>query len=189
MIKLEQIEQILAKFEITIDMFYVLYLMHINDKAQLRKYKAIVMKYRDRTLTDKEIESLLQTGLLTRLPDGSFKPTDKFVELFVDKYRAANQFWDAYPSYIKSGDGEKMLPLKLIDVQLFYELYNTTLGGVLAEHTKIMEDLRYAVKHKFPFSKIDTYVRSKQWLEVRKIRESGIWLDKNGADNNIENDF
>ena len=189
MIKLKQIQDIVNKLEITIDMFYVLYLMHVNDKAELRRYKAIVTKYRERTLTDKETSTLIDMGLLGRFADGSYKPTDKFVELFVDKYQAANQFWDAYPSYIKTTEGDRMLPLKLMDVQLFYELYMTTIGGVLSEHAKILEDLKYAVKHKFPFSKIDTYVRSKQWLEVRKVRESGTWLEKNGADNTIEHDF
>lgn len=189
MIKLQQVQAIINKLEITIDMFYVLYLMHINDKAELRRYRGIILKYREKTLTDIEIKTLEELGLLTRLHDGSFKPSDKFVELFVDKYEAANQFWNTYPAYIKTDDGSKMLPLKIMDVQIFYELYMTTIGGLLSEHAKIMEDLKYAVKHRFPFSKIDTYIRSKQWLEVRKVRESGTLLDRNGGDNTIEHDF
>lgn len=97
-------------------------------------------------------------------------------DLIIDKVRStyALEFWEAYPSDFYS-EG-KMFPLRLMDYDLFTDIYNTIISGELEKHTEMMLDIEYAKANGFINYSIEKFIRSKAWQSIRKLRlmNSGV---------------
>lgn len=155
---------------------------------QLNKFKSLIKKYDRKPLTGAEISRLLELEYIVKQRNGTFTVGDGFASLFIDKYKAADEFWNAYPSFITIN--KKRVPLKSIDFRIFRDKYFTAINGNVIEHTKILSILEYAKDQDFTFTKIETFISSKQWKEIQKERDKN--LDEGTITtftNSIDNDF
>lgn len=179
--------ELCIKYEITIEMLTVLLLMNMHDKKKMRAYKDIALLYNPTVLNDKEKQALTNKGFLQTKAGGGYLTTRIFQDLFADKYEVANEFWNIYPGYTLSGDNR--FPLKNTDITVFRELYIRTINYLIDEHTEIVKDIQYGIDNNFGFTKIDNFVRNKQWIEIRKIRNStDKRIDTTGG-TTLEHDF
>lgn len=187
MIKIEDITEVCNKHQITVEMFYIMYLMFSKNKRALQDYSKIAKLYRERALSDKEIKALIDKQLIVKKPDGSIVPSTIFNELFITKYEGADKVWEAYPSYTDGSDG-KRLPLKSMDIAVFREIYITVIGPLKEHSDELVLDIKFAITNKYSLPKISTFIQSRQWEELRKERNSGFNLDEHNDDDN-DKDF
>lgn len=94
--------------------------------------------------------------------------TDKFTNIFVDKFKAAEEFWEAYPPFLISNG--KRLPLTYWNTDVMREEYHKRIKGSMVEHIEVMKDLKYAVENDLVGAKMETFVCSEQWKTIRKMR-------------------
>jgi hypothetical protein len=98
--------------------------------------------------------------------------TDKFLDniLLADADKAAQEFWDAYPSY--AFFNSKRAPLKSCDKEKLIKLYVSKIKYSKEEHLRILAALDYAKRNELTNMSIVNWVSSEQWKEVEKVQSS-----------------
>ena len=162
----------LIEHKLTQQQFLFLSLLRLNNKELVRKYKSAICSDGDKIIGDVLLDDLIHRGYVNW--DGktntfkSYVLTDKFLDIFVDKYIAGNEIWNLYPSIVQSGG--RTFPLSLMDKNEFRELYFNAINGSRLEHEEVMKDLTYGIEQSLIKGKIDMFVKSEFWLELRKLR-------------------
>ncbi|MBS1960737.1 MAG: hypothetical protein JST04_00870 [Bdellovibrionales bacterium] len=160
--------------------FLLLYLLrwkeHDKDKALelIKLYKKAFPTDNSKNFMGKEqFEDLIRRGFMTRIDPNrtdvdNLVIGEKFTHIFVDEYEAGNEFWDKYPPIITS-EGRNY-PMKMMDKNEFRRLYWKAIKGNKEEHEEVLKDLDYAISKNLVKGKIENFLKSEQWLEIRKIR-------------------
>lgn len=138
----------------------------------LKEYK-IRFPSEDGTLIGQELKlDLIDRGYIIVKGNGrtllDYELTDKFLDLYIGKVEAGDEFWEKYPATITSKGVD--YPMKLMDKHKFYDIYWNLIKQSREEHRQVMLDLEYAIENSLLRGKLETFVTSAQWTEVRKIR-------------------
>jgi hypothetical protein len=166
--------KILAKKKVTADQFLFLYLTHTNDFASLYRYISEVRKFKP-----EELEDLETRGYLINLNPkdnltyaDNYMVTDLFLDgiLLADIDQAAQEFWDAYPSF--AFFNSKRAPLKSCDKEKLTKLYAAKIKYSKEEHLRILAALDYAKRNELTNMSIVNWVSSEQWKEVEKVQSA-----------------
>ncbi|PHS35677.1 MAG: hypothetical protein COA82_03440 [Alkaliphilus sp.] len=160
---------------ITPTMYVFCYLLMKNNMSQLNSLKATIKAHGRKPLTEKEIEALLKRGFLIKQQNNTYICGKPFKSLFIDKYNAAEEFWNVYPSFIEIGG--RNVSIKSYSIAKFREQYEKILDGDYKEHQRILDDVIYAKENEFQFSKINTFLDSRQWLVIREKRNEDVVND------------
>jgi hypothetical protein len=184
MLTSEQILQIVTEYGITVEMLHLAILVDEVDRPRIGTYRDIYLKYHEKFPNPKELEGLVQQKFIERLPNGKYVATNKFRDLFVDKFKASHEFFNAYPTYIKSADG-KSYPLKNVDIRVFQDIYGTVIK-TKSEHELVMQALHYAIHNDYGFVKIDVFIKNRMFDQIiNDMNERGT----SNLSTIIENDF
>lgn len=124
-----------------------------------------------------EINDLVEKGLIEN-PSGKqmkidqMKVTQKFIdELLVNKKRE-DEFWDAYPTWIKNfhNPSKPQINLKTCvesDIKTLYRKFVKT----KKKHERVMEILKWAKRHDKIRCNIENFVKSKMWEQLEELME------------------
>lgn len=180
MLNVEQYLKFIVEHKLTQQQFLLLYLLRLKevDKKQaielIKLYKtAFPLEGSNQFITKTLLADLIKKGFLIQIvPDradiDNYQIGSKFDDIFIDEYEAGNQFWNKYPAIITS-DGRNY-PMKMMDKNEFRKLYWKAIGGDKDEHEEILKDLDYAILKNMIRGKIENFLKSEQWTEIRKVR-------------------
>lgn len=106
--------------------------------------------------------------------------TDKFTDLYVDKYTAFYNLKQVYPDF--SNINGKKVPLQSANEETYSTLYIKKINGSLIEHKEILKDVIFAIEHNINFTSLKNFIESRTWLSYRKARNNeelkSVSLDK-----------
>lgn len=156
--------------------FLLLYLLYKKRYDLIERYKKMFPTPDNSAIGSISFDDLLNRKFITEVnnkgvtPDSAaaYELTDKFTNIFIDKFECAKELWELYPSFVLS-DG-KRFPLTLCDEDKFREDYAKKINFSREEHDEVIKDLKYAKDNNLIKGKIDTFVASRHWLAIRKER-------------------
>lgn len=137
-------------------------------------------------LSDNEKVDLINREFLIETTDGKYKVSDKFKDLYYDKFEGGNELFELYPGFIKTNNG--MIPATAMDIIEFRVLYWNKINGSRREHEEVMKDVRYAIEHNLLRFGIEKFLKSEYWRKIRKLRLSDDSTLINST-NTTEHDF
>ncbi len=164
----------LKKNKLTSNQFLLLLLIYEKKWKLITEYK-LMFPTDDGSMIGKfPLEDLIQRGFINKVKDNpkadSYIITKKFTKIFCDEFEAGNQIWDLYPRIIVSGGVE--FALKLTDKNEFRKEYHKRIRGNYEEHLEVIKDLEYAIENRLIKGKIENFVKSEAWTDIRKERLS-----------------
>ncbi len=173
MLDCERYIKFLKDNKLTQAQFLFLLLVYKKKWKLIEEYKKIFPS-EDGSMIGKQMrEDLVRQGFFKRVnPDSdkadNYTITEKFSNIFADEYEVGNQIWDLYPKDITSGG--KTYPLKLMDKNELRKEYYNRIKGNYEEHLEVLEDLKYAIENNLIKGKIENFVKSEAWTDIRKER-------------------
>lgn len=172
-IEIERYIGFITKHKITQSQFLFLYLLQ-RKRYDLCKTYRDAFPSEDGTLIGKHLrDELLERGFIDKLDENevmtSYRVADKFRTLFIDKFEAAKEIKDMYPSFATM-DG-KNYPLKLVDTYEIQNLYGERIGYEVAEHDEVKKDLAYGIDNNLIKFGLDKFIRSEFWHSLREMRK------------------
>lgn len=186
MIEVDRYLEFLDKHNLVPQQFLLLLCIYHKKNLAITKYKSM-FPIDENTMIGKILfDELIQKGfiVIAEGTDGTMAShlsiTEKFTSLYVDDYEAASQLRDAYPSFLKS-EG-KVYPLTLWDEDELRRVYWEKIKGLYEEHKEVLIDLAYGVKHNLIKGKMETFVRSRYWSTLRKMRKGEVKVPKKGIE-------
>jgi len=143
----------------------------------IKKYKAFVQIPNDKFLTDTDKKQLIERGFIKRIKECSseddtmtnFVLLDKFTDTFVKIHDVGNDIWELYPAFLKTAASGNFA-LKAIDIMVFKNLYVERINHDAEEHKQVLLDLKFAIKNDLIKVKLENWVRSEAWRDIRKQR-------------------
>lgn len=180
MLNVERYLNFIVKNKLTQQQFLFLFLLKLKEVDQpkavelIKLYKnAFPSEKDDRFLSKELMDDIVRRGYVIREVEGrtdfnNYTLGTKFANIFVNEYEAGNEFWDKYPPMISSAG--QTFPMKLMDKNEFRKLYWKAINGNKQEHEEVIKDLDYAIEKSLIRGKIENFLKSEQWLEIRKIR-------------------
>lgn len=177
MVDVERYVPFLKKHKLTQNQFLFLLLVHQKKWKLIEEYKAM-FPTDDGSMIGKAMrEDLYNRGFFEKDDPKSekadnYKISKKFSRIFADKFEVGNELWDLYPRALLS-EG-KDYPLKLMDKNEFRNIYYERINGSYDEHLEVIKDLEYAIEHRMLKGKIENFVKSEAWADIRKERLSII---------------
>lgn len=172
MVEIERYIKFITKNNLTQSQFLFLYLLHRKRFDLIKEYRN-VFPSEDGTVIGKVLRNdLLDRGFIIKLDENetaaSYQIGAAFKAIFVDKFEAATEIKDLYPSFAIS-DGRKF-PLTLVDVYEIASLYGERIGYEIAEHEEVKKDLQYGIEQGLVKCGLDKFIRSEFWKALRKLR-------------------
>lgn len=164
---------------LTVSQYILLYYTYFNNVELLQKY-ANVASYEGKLIGPALAQDLIDKGLVVK-ENGTYKVTEKFTNMFVDKNVITEQLLKAYPTFVTTTNGTN-LPLKLVSLEELKALYFEAIGGSKEEHYEVLKDIKYGKDNGLIKGKIDTFVKSKFWLSLRDLRLSSLPLESKSQD-------
>lgn len=168
MILLDKYVKFLAKHKISERQLLALMLAYSNRGDLSIIYKDAFETKDILTIKDKEV--LKEKGLVRIDNLGRYVVTDNFKKLFVNKDVATEEIFRIYPSYVTEND--RIISACVMDRSVFANLYNVAILSFLEEHEEVVKDIEYGKAHKLLNIGIEKFLKSKYWLDIRKIRLS-----------------
>jgi hypothetical protein len=197
MIEVDRYLAFLEEHDLVPQQFLLLECLMHNNRAAIIKYKKL-FPIEDNTMIGKILfDELVQKEFIEIIESKNKKEpqeddekrqvmashlrvTKKFSKLYTDKWEAADQIKEIYPAFLKS-DG-KVYPLTLWSEDTLRETYWKKIKGLHSEHLEVIEDITYALKHNLIKGKLQNFVESRAWLELRKIRKGEVKVSKRGIE-------
>lgn len=172
MIDVDRYIPFLKKHKLNQPQFLLMYLLHLQRFDLIEEYKQMFPTEDGSSIGTHSFNDLLTRGFIERTGETntaiSYRLTDKFIHIFIDKFECSEQLWKAYPSFIiREG---KRYTLKLTDEDELRELYAKKINYSREEHDRVMEDLKYAVENNLIVGTIRNFVLSRQWNSIREER-------------------
>jgi len=163
----------LVKNKISPAQFLLLYLIKTKKQTVMKEY-AKGFPTEDGSLIGSILrDDLINRGYLIKVGEGtgidSYDVSQELHDLFIkDAWIAASEFWSKYPAFISIGG--KNIPLTVADRYEFSILYSEAIGFSIDEHKEVMKDLDYGNEKSLLKSNIETFVKSRGWEGIRKLR-------------------
>lgn len=173
MIDVDRYVPFLHKNKLTSTQFLFLLLVYQKKWKLIEIYKATFPTDDGSMIGRAMREDLVKRGFFERInPTGdradNYRVSKKFTDIFIDEFEAGNQIWDLYPRAMVSEGKE--FPLKLMDKNEMRKEYYKRIRGNNDEHFEVIKDLEYAIENRLIKGKIETFVKSEAWLDIRKER-------------------
>lgn len=154
---------------------YMIYYSTIDREETTR----LVKKYKKRINADAlisidELNGLVEMGFI-QLADNkdqfnSVTLTDKFLKILIDEEGAAWQVFELYPAFNKDEKSGAMFTLKSYEFEMFKRRYGKAINYSYDEHLEVMKDLKYGIRFNMIKLRIEIFVKSRGWLDIRKER-------------------
>lgn len=158
--------KLLARYQLTQNQFLAIYLVKHKRNNLVKLYQDNMP---DTLLTTEQKEDLIKRGFLEK--NGNKIKIGKLgEEMFIDRYIAAQEAWDAYPAFSRNSD--KTFPLKGVDKNSFVNLYWKVYKGIRSEHKDILEDIEYGNFNGLINMRIDNFFNAEMYKEFRKMRRT-----------------
>lgn len=166
----------IIKHKLTQPQFLLLYLLYKKEIHHIDAYKKAFPTPDGSMIGGIPLKQLIDEGYLARIKNhGNEKIistelilTDKFTYIFVDSFEAGEELVAAYPAFMTKG-GNRM-PLKFGDINQLRKLYAGAINNSKEEHKEVLLDVEYAKENNLIMGKLENFILSKAWLDVRKIR-------------------
>lgn len=165
----------LLRYAITPNQYVFLFLTHSRQYATMYKFNQ-----EGPSFTAEEINDLARRGFILNLNKSGYYYMDLFVltdkvgqDLFdQDREKAALEFWNAYPIFLRdSRTGEKFSLLNT-DKQQFLNDYYVRIGYSAHRHGRVMEGLDYAIDKGLIDMTIRQWLDSEQWKSLLELKGS-----------------
>lgn len=165
--------KLLCKLKISPEQFLICMLIHDKDSAGMIQYFNENKKHQ---FKHEQVDELLEREFLVRLSTDSdnynldhFAITGKFSgEFLIDGEDAGEEFWNAYPSWLKVKN--QKVSAKSCDKDDLIEKYAKKIKGNRKKHARVMLVIEEYVKRNdgYALMGIEKFVGSEQWtiLEV-----------------------
>lgn len=173
MINLKKVRQVCSKYKISFEQFIILLLLKEGEKSNNREIREYIL-YQDSQTFNKSFNDLIDKGYIIKVPlknKSSYLLTDEFKKDFYTKgLFASEEFWAIYPSTSKIDN--KYITLKNVDKEVFLSLYYEKVGQYSDLHKEVIVLVDYAKKNlNYGFPKIDSFIKSENWVALREIVE------------------
>lgn len=172
MIEVDRYISFLEKNKLTQEQFLLLLLVHKKEYKLIERYKKMFPVEGGSMIGKFPFEDLINRGFVEIVGKdknaNSFIVTKKFTKIFTDEFEAGNQIWDLYPrTIISSGTS---FPLKLWDKNEMRKEYYKRIKGNYDEHLEVIKDLEYAIDNNLIKGKLENFIKSEAWTDIRKER-------------------
>lgn len=171
-IEIERYVDFIVKHDLSQRQFLFLYLIYMKRFDLMKKYLEKYPCENGKFLSTFEMENLVMKGFLIKVDSkgnvNDYTLGETFKCIFIDKHIASAELLNEYPPFMI--DNGKKMPLTLMDSFELMNTYAQRIGHSLDEHYEVMKDLKYAVDNNLIKYKIESFVRSEQWKQIRKLR-------------------
>jgi len=187
---------LLVKWKITPNQFWLCWLLYWdhqegkggkrrkpNDESAIvnfYRYCTSVRQFKINEIRDLQAKGLVTTPSKTKIIVDRLEVTQKFIDGVLVTRDMADEFWDAYPTWINNFDhpSKPQINLKSCVQSDIKSLYKS-LVKTKKRHRKVMEILDWALRHdKIRFS-IANFVKAKMWEQFEELMEQ----EGGGSDN------
>lgn len=157
--------QLLTDMSLTGNQYVFLVCVYHNDAVLLSEHKTAIAPLP--LITSDEVKDLQRRRFIEKGEIG-WKAGPTLVDMLEDKdvYEMYNEFFNTYPSFVKI-EGRSM-PLKIVDQKKMGIMYGDLL--MKENHADLMADLEYGIENNLIVMKIDKYITSQFYKELRKQR-------------------
>ncbi len=174
MTKIEIDLDALSRYNITPNQYVFLFLTHTRQYAAMYKFGQ-----EGPSFAAEEISNLVDRGLILNLNKAGYYYLDFFIltdeigrDLFdQDRDKAALEFWNAYPIFLRDSRTGETFSLLTTDKQQFIKDYYVRIGHSERRHCRVMEGLDYAVDKKLIDMTIRQWLDSEQWKLLLELKE------------------
>lgn len=167
----------LSRYNLTPNQYVFLFLTHTRQYATMYKFGQ-----EGPSFSAEEIGNLVDRGFILNLNKAGYYYMDFFVltdeigqDLFdQDREKAALEFWNAYPIFLRDSRTGETFSLLTTDKQQFLKDYYVRIGHSERRHCQVMEALDYALDKKLIDMNIRQWLDSEQWkslLELKGLEE------------------
>ena len=162
----------IIKHKLTQAQFLLLYLLYKDEIHHIRDYKKAFPTLDGSMIGGIPLQQLIDEGYIKSIGKGvnsdELQLTEKFTYIFVDEFEAGEQLIDLYPAFIVK-DG-KRYPLKLTDRNVLRKAYGKAINNNKEEHKEIIKDVNYAIENNLINGKLENFILSLAWRDIRKER-------------------
>lgn len=174
MINVRNYLKILRELKITQSQYLLLHCLYYKLYAEISEYRDLFPTEDGSAIGGHWFNDLVDKGYIKLRVDppqtmSDFIITDLFTKIFINDVKAFDEIKALYPDYM-NGIGNKQIPLLTGDEDELLKIYYEKIGGVLAEHIEVKEDLAYMVQHNRVAMGLEKFIKSKGWLSIRKER-------------------
>lgn len=174
MIEVDRYIPFLKKNKLTSNQFLLLLLIHQKKWKLIEEYKSMFPTEDGSMIGKFPLEDLINRGFIDKIKDNSKADsliiTKKFTKIFCDKFETGDQIWELYPRIIINNGIS--FPLKLWDKNEMRDEYHKRIKGNYEEHLEVIKDLEYAIENNLIKGKLENFIKSEAWTDIRKERLS-----------------
>lgn len=164
MIQEERYIDFLIQHELTQTQYLALHLIYKGRLDLIKLYKDYFkIKEDSPIISDYEKKDLIRKEFVV-VKKGNIFLSDKFKQLFVDEELATDELYYRFPDKYKDTE------LKLVDRKVIAQLYMRAIMDSIEEHEEVLKDVTYGKENNLITTDIKTFVKSKAWLGLRKMR-------------------
>lgn len=164
---------LLNRLNVTCEQFLYLSLIHEHMYASLYAYSENNKGFSKQLIGDLVEKGYLECTTKNRkdLYVDSYETTALFKNALysADKSSAADEFWNAFPSFIVID--AKKIPAKSVDKDKFFKAYYDKVGKYPDLHQRVMSALQYAKVNAMISMGLEKWFSSEQWEEILKDKE------------------
>jgi hypothetical protein len=171
MILADRLIPFLAESGLSDRQYILLHLVYLGRKDLIELYKNTVLEGM-KVIPKTEMEVLREKGFLKFNNRNEYIIAEKFLDLFVDKFIATDEVFEAYPAFVNSNGVD--IPLTTMDRNVFANMYMSAIQGNLEEHREILKDIAFAKEQKLLNFGIEKFITSRVWLKIRERRLANI---------------
>ena len=171
---LTDLSSILVRNEMTIGMWFFLYLTYYRRHDAVVAYQKMEREfYGKKLLTADERAQLFERGFVTdkgaEAGKYRYQVEEPFFKLFIPISQSSMELVNMYPAYATSSNGKKM-PLLGVKTQQIQMMYEAAIGSNKEKHLFILDQIEYGKNNNFIFMKIDTFINQQMWDDIAALR-------------------
>jgi hypothetical protein len=138
----------------------------------------LYMYHSVRAWTQEEITDLIKKGFVKNTGQGKeYYPdnlivTEKFTDAIYAGRKLFYEFLELYPHFARSfrDDDSRRIPLRMVPEEHVYDEYIKYVGSV-AEHSRMMKVLEWAVEHDQINVKITNFLATRYWRQLETLMD------------------
>lgn len=148
MIDISKFTEAICDLGITPNQFYILYCLSLGNKGYGLIFK-MMNEVTEWSFSERELQSLIDRGFVINtgkeMRVDEFIITDKFKDAFLseDKMEAADEAWEAFPSFIKLSNGCTGVTKSNVSEEEWKTRYAEEIGQFKGIHQKVLEAIAW----------------------------------------------
>lgn len=160
MIRINEYIKVLENLNITQSDFIYLYCTYAKKKSVLQRYSNLFPTDDGTEIGQRNIDLLVEKGLLKLNKSNNYATTDKFNKYYVS-IDGAFEIFEMYPT-----------ELKTLNKHQFRIRYNEEIVFNLSKHKSIKQSVNYALKNKIELPNIEMFLITQYWNTIIKIKKN-----------------